>query len=83
MARIPRDEDVPAQPIEVLAERIELLGAIRKPMKKDEGPLSTAALGVKARVTGQVDVGTVEVLEARGDLNSSFVRIAAHSRTGY
>jgi hypothetical protein len=83
MARIPGDEHVPAQPIEVLAERIELLGAIRKPMKEDEGVLGAMAVGVNPRVTGGVDVGTVEVLKARGDLNSNFVRIAAHCRTGY
>src|SRR5712692_9414658 len=83
MARIPGDEHVPAEPIEMQAERIELLRAIRKPMKKDEGALGAMAVGVKARVTSGVDVGTVEVLEARDDLNSSFVRIAAHCRTGY
>jgi hypothetical protein len=52
-------------------------------MKKDEGVLGAAAVGVEARVTDRVDVRTVEVLEAGGDLNSSFVGIAAHSRTGY
>src|SRR5260370_31369738 len=80
---IPGDEHVPAQPVEMPAERIELLRAIRKPMKKDEGALGAMAVGVQARMTRDVDVGPVEVLEALGDLNSSFVRIAAHSRTGY
>jgi len=65
------------------AERIELLRAIRKPMKEDEGALGAMAVAVQARVTHGIDVRTIEFLKARGDLNSSFVRIAAHSRTGY
>jgi hypothetical protein len=83
MARIPGDEDVPAQPVKVLAEVVELLRAVREAMQQDHGALGAVAVGVEARVTRRVDVGTVEVLETGGNLNSSFVRIAAHSRTGY
>jgi hypothetical protein len=83
MARVSGDEDVPAQPVEVLAERIELLRAIRKSMQKDDGALGAATVGVKARAADGVDVRAVEVLDAGGDLNPSFVGVAAHSRTGY
>jgi hypothetical protein len=83
MARVPGDEHVPAQLEELLPERVELLRAIRKPMKEDEGPLGSAAVCVEARMTHWVDVRTIELLEARGDFDSSLVCIAAHSRTGY
>ena len=83
MARVPGDEHVPAQLEELLPERVELLRAIRKPMKEDEGPLGSATVSVEARVTHGIYVRTTEFQKARGDFDSSLVCIAAHSRTGY
>ena len=77
------NEDIPAQIMEVLAQRVELLRAVREPVKQDERALGSVPMGVEACAAGGVDVGTVQRFQAFRDLDSRLVGIAAHRRTGY
>src|SRR5260370_7763849 len=82
MARIPRDENVPAQLVEGLAQVVELLRAVGEPVQQYQRTLGALAVDVQARAANGVDVGSIERLEAAGDLNSSLVRAAGHSPSG-
>src|SRR5258706_14430768 len=82
MARIPRDENVPAQLVEGLAEGVELLRAVGEPVQQYQRTLGAPAVDVQARAANGIDVGSIERLETAGDLNSSRVGVAGHCRYG-
>src|SRR5712671_2035435 len=82
MARIPRDENVPAQLVEGPAQVVELLRAVGEPVQQYQRTLRAPAVDVQTSAAKGVDVGSIEGLEAAGDLNSSLVRVAGHSRYG-
>src|SRR6266568_5674693 len=82
MPRVPRDENVPAQLVEALAQGVELLRAVGEPVQQYQGTLGAPAVDVQARVADGIDIGSIERLEAAGDLNSSLVRVAGHCRYG-
>src|SRR6266853_879139 len=82
MARISRDENVPAQLVEGPAQVVELLRAVGEPVQQYQRTLRAPAVDVQTSAANGVDVGSIERLEAAGDLNSSFVRVAGHSRYG-
>src|SRR5258708_28256411 len=82
MARIPRDENVPAQAVKAPAEVVELLRAVGEPVQQYQRTFRAVAMDVQASAAKGVDVGSVERLKTACDLNSSFVRVAGHSRYG-
>src|SRR5260370_8256343 len=82
MVRIRGDENVPAQVVEPLGQVVELLRAVGEPVQQYQRTLGALAVDVQASAANGVDVGSIERLEAVGALNSSFVRVAGHSRYG-